>query len=76
MENSSAPFSLGGDKLFQTVFRSEVMPLFKYQPITMVHHCTRSFVISSFKKGGITSDRNTISNCHLLMRLGQNPFPQ
>ena len=35
---------------FKTVFRSEVMSFFKNEPITTVLQCTRSNVISPFKK--------------------------
>ena len=35
------------------------MPPLKNEATAMVHQCIRSFVIGSFLKGGITSDRNT-----------------
>ena len=56
------PHSRLGVHQFETVFRSEEMPHFKNGPITMVHQCTRSIVISLFLEGAITSDRNNVSN--------------
>ena len=40
----------------------------------MGYQCIKSIVIGFLLKRGITCDRNTDSNCHLLMSMGQNLF--
>ena len=62
-EKSSTQCSLGSDNLkryFKCPFLNE--------RITMFHQCKKNITSGSFKKTGITSDRNTVSNCHLLKR--------
>ena len=41
----------------------------------MVHQCTRSLLIGSFLKRGITYDANTISNFNLQNKNGAELFP-
>ena len=69
----SAPFSLGGDNLI-IAFWPDVMSLFNIPIIRLLVHWWTN-VIGSLSKKGITSDQNTILNCHLLTRMGQNSFP-
>ena len=59
---------------FETVFRSQVMPLYKKgtnnnASCALKYHCNWSIWNSV-----VTSDRNTVSNCYLLMKMGQNSF--
>ena len=52
MEESSAPFWLGGDNS-KRFFLSEVVTLFH---MITVHQCTERLVIGSLSERGITSD--------------------
>ena len=74
MEKISVPFPLG-DENTKTVIRSEEMLFFSNKSKKMVHQRTRSIVFGSFFNCSITSDRNTVSNVHLLTRMGQSSFP-
>ena len=58
MGKSSVPFDVRR-RQFETV-RSNAPS--RNEAMTMVYQCMRRSVISSFLKGGITSDRNTVSN--------------
>ena len=62
MEKSSAPSLLERNQ-FETLFRSEVMSLFKNKPTTILFLCINEiFFFVYSKNGGITSDGNTVSN--------------
>ena len=58
---------------FETVFDSKVMPPFKYEPLCFL--CIDEPLLFKIWTMRITSDRNTVSNYHLLMKVGQNSLP-
>ena len=71
MEKSSAPFSLGGEPIWNGIsIRGNVSYVY-----TMVHQCTKSIVIGSFLKGALPQIKTQFQIGSILTRIGQNSFP-
>ena len=67
------PHSRRGVHRFETVFRLEVMPIFKNEPITMLLGIDEPLLLFKLKK--LPLSEIPIESVHLLTRIGQNSFP-